>query len=121
MNGPAGHSVQRVAVVGGGLAGLAAAAALQSPQCQVDLFEARRFLGGRAASFHDPASDEFVDHCQHVSLGCCTNLADFCRQTEIGDLFARVDVLRFIGPDGETCEFSPARWQIGRASCRERV
>ena len=68
-------------IVGGGLAGLAAAVALAELDCQVELFEARRALGGRAASFRDPATGELVDHCQHVSMGCCTNLADFCRRT----------------------------------------
>jgi squalene-associated FAD-dependent desaturase len=95
----------RVAVVGGGLAGLAAAVALGSAGCRVEMFEARRSLGGRAASFRDPASGELVDHCQHVSMGCCTNLADFCRRTGIASFFHRDGVLNFIGPDGRLCRF----------------
>lgn len=95
----------RVAVVGGGLAGLAAAVALGSAGCRVELFEARRSLGGRAGSFRDPATGELVDHCQHVSMDCCTNLADFCRRTGIAPLFRRDDVLNFIGPDGRICRF----------------
>ena len=87
-------------VVGGGLAGLAAAVALGSAGCRVELFEARRSLGGRATSFRDPATGELVDHCQHVSMGCCTNLADFCRRTGIAEFFRRDRVLNFIGPDG---------------------
>jgi squalene-associated FAD-dependent desaturase len=98
----------RVAVVGGGLAGLAAAVALSSAGCRVELFEARRSLGGRAASFRDPASGEMVDHCQHVSMGCCTNLADFCRRTQISQFFRRDPVLIFIGPDGRPCRFRAA-------------
>ncbi len=98
----------RVAVVGGGLAGLAAAIALSSAGCRVELFEARRSLGGRAASFRDPASGEWVDHCQHVSMGCCTNLADFCRRTEISGLFRHDDTLNFFGPDRRPCRFRAA-------------
>ena len=41
----------RVAVVGGGLAGLAAAVRLVDEGASVDLFESRRRLGGRAGSF----------------------------------------------------------------------
>ncbi len=40
-----------VIVVGGGLAGLSAAAALGEAGYDVDLHEARGFLGGRATSF----------------------------------------------------------------------
>ncbi len=40
----------RVAVVGGGFAGVAAAAVLQNLQAQVTLFEAREELGGRVSS-----------------------------------------------------------------------
>ncbi len=71
----------RIAIVGGGLAGLAAAVGLADRGLHIELLEARRQLGGRAGSFRDPASGELVDHCQHVSLGCCTNLDDFCRRT----------------------------------------
>ncbi len=99
-----------VAVVGGGLAGLATAVALVTEGCRVELFESRRFLGGRAASFVDPATGELVDHCQHVSMGCCTNLADFCRRTEIADYFRRDRLLHFIGPDGQQYNLEPARW-----------
>src|SRR2546421_56862 len=48
----------RVAIVGGGLAGLAAAVALSGQSLDIELFEARRQLGGRAASFRDPTTGE---------------------------------------------------------------
>ena len=41
----------RVAVIGGGLAGLASAVALGSAGFEVDIYEARNFLGGRATSW----------------------------------------------------------------------
>ncbi len=77
----------RVIVIGGGLAGMAAAVALESAGAQVTLIELRKSLGGRAGSFTDPASGEDLDNCQHVLLGCCTNLIDFYR---------RIDALRLI-------------------------
>jgi squalene-associated FAD-dependent desaturase len=89
----------RVAIVGGGLAGLAAALRLAEQGCNVELFELRRQLGGRAASFRDPTSDELVDYCQHVSMGCCTNLADFCQRTGINGQFERYSSLNVIAPD----------------------
>src|SRR4051794_41416036 len=67
-------------VIGGGLAGMAAAMALESAGLLVTLLEARRTLGGRAGSFEDPQSGEELDNCQHVLLGCCTNLLDFYRR-----------------------------------------
>jgi squalene-associated FAD-dependent desaturase len=56
---------------------MAAAVALDSAGAKVTLIEARRVLGGRAGSFQDPQSGETLDNCQHVLLGCCTNLIDF--------------------------------------------
>ena len=44
---------------------------------RVTLFERRPYLGGRASSYQHPGTGEVVDNCQHVLLGCCTNLLDF--------------------------------------------
>jgi squalene-associated FAD-dependent desaturase len=102
MNGsrtapPAPH----VAIVGGGLAGLAAAASLVGRDVRITLFESRPRLGGRASSFQDPATGEMVDNCQHVSMACCTNLADFCKKVGISDLFKRVPDVLFLSPEGK--------------------
>lgn len=67
-------------------------------------------LGGRAASFHDPASDQWIDHCQHVGMACCTNLSDFCQRTGISKFIRRDRVLHFIGPDGRVCKLQASRW-----------
>ena len=66
-------------MIGGGLAGLASAVALAEAGLEVRLFEKRPHLGGRATSYTLPDGSE-VDNCQHVTLGCCTNLADFYRR-----------------------------------------
>ncbi|HUE72572.1 MAG TPA: hydroxysqualene dehydroxylase HpnE, partial [Pirellulaceae bacterium] len=94
-----------VAILGGGLAGLAAAVALCQRGARVELFEARQKLGGRAGSYVDQESGELVDHCQHVAMGCCTSFLDFCRQTKIDALFTRHRRLHFFGPGGERCDF----------------
>jgi zeta-carotene desaturase len=77
-----------VVVIGGGLAGLATAAALASAERDVMLFEARAFLGGRATSYPLNAADEnspTIDNCQHVLLRCCTNLIDFYQRLGVSD------------------------------------
>lgn len=99
-----------VGIVGGGLAGLAAAAVLAARGCRVELFERRKHFGGRASSFYDPELGVWVDHCRHASLGCCTNLADFCRRLGLGNAFSRHESLNFIAPDGRRHRFAPSRW-----------
>jgi squalene-associated FAD-dependent desaturase len=98
-----------VAIVGGGLAGLAAAAALVEAGVGVTLLEARRQAGGRAASFEDPVSGGLVDACQHVAMGCCTNFLDLCRRTGLADALRRDRTLSFIGPDGLRADCTPSR------------
>jgi squalene-associated FAD-dependent desaturase len=100
----------RVAIVGGGLAGLAAATVLVERGIYVELFEARRKLGGRAGSYTERTTGELIDHCQHVAMGCCTNYLNFCRRTGIVELFTRTDRLHFFGPDGRRSDFHPVRW-----------
>ncbi len=92
-----------VNIVGGGLAGLAAAAALGSKGFTVDLFESRPFLGGRATSFPvTPGDDdaELIDNCQHVLLRCCVNLLDFYRRLGVADRIRFYREFTFLEPGG---------------------
>jgi squalene-associated FAD-dependent desaturase len=77
----------RIAILGGGLAGMAAALRLAEAGYGVTLFEKRPVLGGRASSFIPPGESAAIDNCQHVLLGCCTNLLDFFRRAGVGDRF----------------------------------
>ena len=86
-------------IIGGGLAGQAAAVALTEDGVPVTLLESRNRLGGRAGSFDDPATGERIDNCQHVSMGCCTNLQHFCGLVGTGDLFRTEHELTFISAD----------------------
>lgn len=108
-----------VLIVGGGLAGLAAAVALAPRGCNVTILEARTRLGGRASSFTDAASGELVDACQHVSMGCCTAFARFARTIGIQGLIERHETLHFVTPDGRSSRFRrdpwPAPLHLGRA------
>jgi hydroxysqualene dehydroxylase len=66
-----------VIVVGAGCAGLSAAVRLARAGARVLVLEARTRLGGRATSFADQVTGEFVDNGQHVLLGCYTATFEF--------------------------------------------
>ena len=89
-----------VAVIGGGLAGLSASCALANAGFHVTLFEKRPYLGGRASSYQHPGTGEIVDNCQHVLLGCCTNLIDFYRRIGVQEKIRWFDRLTFLEPGG---------------------
>jgi len=60
----------RVAVVGGGLAGITAALDCADAGADVTLYEARPRLGGATFSFR--RNGYWLDNGQHVALRCCT-------------------------------------------------
>ncbi len=85
------------------MAGLAAAAALGQSGFEVDVFEARAFLGGRATSYPVPGdSSEIIDNCQHVLLRCCVNLMDFYGRLGVADRIQFYRQFFFIEPGGRT-------------------
>jgi squalene-associated FAD-dependent desaturase len=114
--------LKRVVVIGGGLAGLAAATALAPRGFQVTVLEARSRLGGRASSFTDVASGQLVDTCQHVSMGCCTNFAHFCRTVGIAHLLRPQPFLYFLSSDRQLSRFAadalPAPFHLLRSFAR---
>jgi zeta-carotene desaturase len=89
-----------VAIVGGGLAGLAAGCVLADSGLRVTVFERRSYLGGRASSYQHPGTGEVVDNCQHVLLGCCTNLVEFYQRIGVEDKIRWYDRLTFLEPGG---------------------
>ena len=102
------NSAQKsVAIIGGGLAGLAAGCALSDAGLQVTLFERRPYVGGRASSYEHPGTGEVVDNCQHVLLGCCTNLIHFYEQLGVTDKIQWFDDLTFIEPGGRPTRIAP--------------
>jgi squalene-associated FAD-dependent desaturase len=94
-----------VLIVGGGLAGLAAATALAPLGFRVTILEARPRLGGRASSFTDTSTGQLIDNCQHVSMGCCTNFAHFAQTLGIAHLLAPQRDLWFMTADGRVSRF----------------
>lgn len=74
-----------VVVIGGGFAGLSAGVALAERGFRVALLERKPALGGRAYSFEDPDTGDFVDNGQHVLMGCYSETLDFLRRIGSGD------------------------------------
>jgi squalene-associated FAD-dependent desaturase len=89
-----------VAIVGGGLAGLATTCALSDSGFRVTLFERRPYLGGRASSYEHPGTGEVVDNCQHVLFRVCTNLVEFYRRIGVEDKIRWYEDMTFIEPGG---------------------
>jgi len=106
-------SKKKVIVLGGGLAGLAAAVILVEREFHVTIIERKPFLGGRASSFSIITANSiqkkflaensqsslidhrdkgvFIDNCQHVLLNCCTNLLDFYKRIGVEKYIRFVD------------------------------
>jgi len=130
---PWGSDSPRVVVIGGGLAGMAAAIALESAGLGVTLVESRRSLGGRAGSFEDPQSGEQLDNSQHVLLGCCTNLIDFYRRLGVPDRIRFNRDIRFRDCGGREYRLSgldalpaplhlaPSLLRFGALTMREKI
>lgn len=92
--------VKSAVVMGGGLAGMAAGVRLAQRGVRVTLIETSRRLGGRASSHEDPASGQMIDNCQHVLLGCCTNLIDLYHRLGVADRIAWTGDLHFYDKQG---------------------
>jgi squalene-associated FAD-dependent desaturase len=90
------------------LAGLAAGCALAEAGFRVSLLERRPYLGGRASSYQHPGTGEIVDNCQHVLLGCCTNLLDFYRRAGVQDKIRWYEKLTFLEPGGRASVIAPS-------------
>ncbi len=76
---------KRVAVLGAGYAGLAAATDLVLRGHDVTLIEARALLGGRAHSFTDVKTGLVLDNGQHILMGCYHETLRLLRQLGVMD------------------------------------
>jgi hydroxysqualene dehydroxylase len=109
----------RVCVVGGGLAGMAAALACADAGARVTLVERRRRLGGATWSFRH--NGLWFDNGQHVFLRCCTAYRAFLERLGVGDrvrLQPRLDV-PVLAPGGRVARLRrgrlPAPAHLGRS------
>lgn len=83
-----------VIILGGGIAGIAAALELLDLGHKVTLVDARSFLGGRAFSFTGGDSGLTLDNGQHVIVGCCTEFMAFLDRLEAREWWFLQDRLR---------------------------
>lgn len=64
------NSGKTVIVIGGGVAGLAAASLLSHREFIVTVIERNNRLGGRTFSIQDQTTSEIIDNGQHILMGC---------------------------------------------------
>jgi len=82
MTAPAGAG-QRVAVIGGGYAGMASAVELADSGLAVSVFEAGPELGGRARRVR--YRDVVLDNGLHIGIGAYSHLLELCERVRNGE------------------------------------
>ena len=119
--------VQKAAVVGGGLAGLAAALDLVEAGHEVTVLEARPSLGGAVQTLpaREGDPDPPPDNGQHIALGCCTEyLAFLAAIGQEGSVRREPLALPVIAEDGGIARLAPGALGLLRyrhVSWRDRV
>jgi hydroxysqualene dehydroxylase len=101
----------KVAVVGGGLAGSAAALELVDAGADVTLYEARPTLGGAVQTLPEREGDPTPppDNGQHIALGCFAAYLSFLDRIGEGASYVRRPlVLPVIAEDGRRADIRPS-------------
>ena len=89
-------------VLGGGVAGVAAAVSLADAGVAVKLIEQRGRLGGRASSVDDPRAGGLLDNGQHVVMRACTELLALYRRLGVAGELRWHETMHFADPDEPT-------------------
>jgi hydroxysqualene dehydroxylase len=117
----------RAAVVGGGLAGLAAALELVDAGHEVRLYEARPTLGGAVQTLPEREGDPSPppDNGQHLALGCFTEYLSFLERIgESGSYSRRSLLLPVFAENGRRADVKPslaALLSYGHVPFRDRL
>ena len=101
----------KLAVIGGGLAGLAAALDLVDAGQAVTVYEARPTLGGAVQTLPEREGDPEPppDNGQHIALGCFTEYLAFLERIGEGGSYLRTRLaLPVLGEDGRVAEIAPS-------------
>lgn len=98
---------RKVAVIGGGLAGIAAASALGERGLAVTLFERAPQIGGKCTGYRAVVGGEEVaiDHGFHAFFGHYYNLNAFLERAGIAPSMRRIDDYVIVGQDGRRWGF----------------
>ena len=70
-----------VIIIGGGIAGIKAYINLKKNGLNALIIEKSSYLGGRAFSFEDPLTGNFIDNGQHVIVGACKEYLNLLKET----------------------------------------
>jgi hydroxysqualene dehydroxylase len=109
----------KVAVVGGGLAGLSAAIELVDAGHEVELYEARPTLGGAVQTLprRDGDPEPPPDNGQHIALGCFTEYLRFLERIGEGGSVRRLRLeLPVLDERGQTASIKPSPLALLRYS-----
>jgi squalene-associated FAD-dependent desaturase len=101
----------KIAVVGGGLAGLAAALDLVDAGVDVTVHEARPTLGGAVQTLPEREDDPKPppDNGQHIALGCFTEYLRFLERVGEGDSYLRTRLaLPVLAENGARSDIKPS-------------
>ncbi|MBV9991656.1 MAG: FAD-dependent oxidoreductase [Alphaproteobacteria bacterium] len=115
----------KVHVIGGGVAGLAAATALAEKGVDVALSEGAPQAGGRCRSYFDPVLGQVIDNGNHLVLSGNHAVVTYLTRIGAGDALAGPDKARFDFVDVATGErwtilpnAGPVPWWVTRADRR---
>ncbi len=117
------NRTKRVTVVGGGIAGISAAANLSERGFQVDLYEKSNYLGGKLGSwqFESNGSTLSVEHGFHAFFKQYFNLLEFMKKIDAYKHLIPIDDYLIFYPDRTTQSFKNMDttpllnvWSMGR-------
>jgi hydroxysqualene dehydroxylase len=96
--------MKKCIIIGGGLAGLSAAAHLVKNSHQVTLLEASPKLGGRTYSYYNRKHGHYIDNGQHLMMGCYHITLELLK---IADGLSEIEVqnklkIPFVDKEGKT-------------------
>ncbi len=99
-------------ILGGGIAGIAAAIRLAQAGARPTLIESRPYLGGRLRSFIHPETGDEIDNGQHLLMGCYHNTLQLLETLGTRQLVRLQPSLsvQFRNADGTPETFAPIGW-----------
>ena len=79
-----------VIIIGGGLSGIKAFIDLKKNGLSALIIEKSSYLGGRAFSFEDPLTGNYIDNGQHVIVGACKEYLNLLKETNNSENFLKI-------------------------------